>query len=618
MDKNQTIGLILIAVILGLYFMYLAPKQNQNNPAMVDTTQNIDTLSTTNLDTTSYANNQINDTLPDSVKQNLLLDKFGQFANAAKGEENLFTVENNLVKLTFDTKGGRIYTAELKKYKTYKKTPAILFDGPANRFYFNLITKNNQIINTNDLYFEKEISKDKQGNQIVKLRAKVSDNQYLEYVYTLKPDSYLIDFNVNFVNLKDVISNKMTYLELHWKEYVRKLERGEKFEKLNTKPYYKLYEGNVEAIKNTKDQVEKVVDLKSRWISYKQQFFNTTLINKNYFSYAKIKYSKIDDDTVNLAIMSSRISIPFRIDDKTDVPLAFYIGPNKYSILRKIKVDGHKLQMEKLIPYGKSLTAWINKFMIIPMFNFLSKYISNMGIIILIMTLVIKLLLFPLTYQSYASSAKMRIIKPELDKVLSKIPENKQMERQQATMNLYKKAGVKPLGGCLPMLLQFPILVAMFRFFPAAIELRQKSFLWVHDLSTYDAIVSWHTKILGFDHISLFTLLMAITMVINTMLTNQNMDSSNQQAKSMKFMMYLMPLLMIVWFNNYSAGLSYYYFLASLIGIIQVYAIRVLMDEEKVLKQMRENMKNPAKVKKSKFQQKLEEMQKQQEKYRKK
>ena len=230
------------------------------------------------------------------------------------------------------------------------------------------------------------------------------------------------------------------------------------------------------------------------------------------------------------------------------------------------------------------------------------------------MTLIIKLLLFPLTYKSYASSAKMRIIKPELDKVLAKIPEKDQMKRQQATMDLYRKAGVKPLGGCLPMLLQFPILVAMYRFFPASIELRQKPFLWVHDLSTYDAIITWKTHIPGLgNHLSLFTLLMAITMVINTKLSSQNMDSSNPQAKSMQFMMYLFPLLMIIWFNDYSAGLSYYYFLATLIGIIQIYTIRALIDDEKVLAEMRQNMKNPKKVKKSKFQQRLEEMQKQQQ-----
>jgi len=619
MDRNQTIGFVLILALLGFYFLYLAPKQEELNQSTTDTVQTTQNQNITKItDTNNFVISPEKDTLTDSLKQTMLFNKFGQFANAATGKKEFYTAENDVLKLTFDSKGGRIYTAELKDYKTYAKTPAILFDGAQNKFYFNLLLNNNIIINTKDLYFENKTEVDSAGNTIVKLQAKVNDDKYIEYVYTLKPNSYLVDFEVHFVNLDDIISRKMTHIELYWKEYVRKLERGEKFEKQYTHPLYKLYKGDVENIKNTKDSTVEQVELKSRWISYKQQYFNTTLLSKNYFSSAQIKCIKLKEDTTNLYIMSSRLTVPFRLEKDVNVPMAFFIGPNKYSLLKKVKIDGTKMQMEKLIPYGKSIIAWVNKLVIIPMFNFLEKYISNFGIIILIMTLVIKLVLFPLTYQSYASSAKMRIIKPELDKALKNIPEKDQMKRQQATMNLYKKAGVKPLGGCLPMLLQFPILVAMYRFFPAAIELRQQTFLWVKDLSSYDAILTWNANIplLG-NHISLFTLLMAVAMVVNTMLTNQNMDSSNPQAKSMKFMMYLMPVMMIVWFNNYSAGLSYYYFLATLIGIIQIYAIRLMMNEEKVLKQMRENMKNPQKAKKSKFQQRLEEIQKQQNQQRK-
>ncbi len=618
MDRNQTIGFVLILILLGVYFYFFSPKPAQKQTNTQDTTQNDTTQNVVGgQDTTVTADSVVNnsDSINDSIVNVKLTDKFGPFANAAKGKQKFITVENNLMKVKFSTKGGNIYSVDLKKYLTYDKKPAILFKGNKNQFYFKFFV-NKKLISTKDLYFEPVTNNENitvNDTTVFKLRAKVSDNTYLEYVYTFSPDNYMLNFNVNFVNLDKYMPKNTTFIELYWNEQVRRLERGEKLERRETKLMYKLYKGSVETLTPTKQQKSKKEDLNVRWISFKQQFFNSTLIAKNYFLSADLSYKSLQNDSTNLYFMSSVIKVPFKVGAKTQIPMYYYFGPNKYSILRKIKVNNEKLELERLIPYGKSLIAWINKFMIIPMFNFFGRFIHNYGIIILIMTLIIKLLLFPLTYQSYASSAKMRIIKPELDKVLAKIPEKDQMKRQQATMDLYKKAGVKPLGGCLPMLLQFPILVAMYRFFPASIELRQKPFLWVHDLSTYDAILTWKTHIPGLgNHLSLFTILMAITMVINTKLSSQNMDSSNSQAKSMKFMMYLFPLLMIIWFNDYSAGLSYYYFLATLIGIIQIYTIRALIDDEKVLAQMRENMKNPKKVKKSKFQQRLEEMQKQQ------
>ncbi len=614
MDRNQTIGFVLILILLGVYFYFFSPKPAPKQTNTQDTTQNI--VPQTQDTTTTIDTLVSNDTINDSIVEVRLKEQFGPFANAAKGEQKLITVENNLMKVKFSTKGGNIYSVELKNYLTYDKKPAILFEGDENQFYFKFFA-DNKLVSTKDLYFEPvENSENITVNDTTqfKLRAKISDNSYLEYVYTFSPDNYMIDFDVNFVNLDKYMPINTTFIELYWNELVRRLERGEKLERRDTKLMYKLYKGSVESLTPGKEEKSEKEDLNIRWISYKQQFFNSTLIAENYFLSADLSYKALENDSTNLYFMSSEIKVPFRVGSKTQIPMYYYFGPNKYSILRKIKVNNEKLELEKLIPYGKGLIAWINKFMIIPMFNFFGRFIHNYGIIILIMTLIIKLLLFPLTYKSYASSAKMRIIKPELDKVLAKIPEKDQMKRQQATMDLYRKAGVKPLGGCLPMLLQFPILVAMYRFFPASIELRQKPFLWVKDLSTYDAIITWKTHIIGLgNHLSLFTLLMAITMVINTKLSSQNMDSSNPQAKSMRFMMYLFPLMMIIWFNDYSAGLSYYYFLATLIGIIQIYTIRALIDDEKVLAEMRENMKNPKKVKKSKFQQRLEEMQKQQQ-----
>ncbi len=626
MDKNQFIGLILIGAILFGYVLLNKrnapeiPVNQQDTTKIIDSIEQneIDTIIENLPDTTAIASDT--NTL-DSTK-NIWVENFGDFANAAQGEQKFVTIQNNKIKLKISTKAGRIYSAELTEYKTYNKGPLILFDGDKNTFNFTFTTRGNKIINTQDLYFEPELNEQiidaSKNEQKISLRAKVSDNQYLEYVYTLRPDDYMVDFDVNFVNLNNIIPRSNTFLKLNWTEYVQHLERGEDWEKRNTLLYYKLYQSDVEKLSNRKDVTQEDITVKVRWISYKQQFFNTAFFAKEYFENAKLTCSKVpEDDTVNLFVMSSDITVPYRSSDNQQIKFAYYFGPNKYPVLKKIKIDDEKMMMQKMIPLGGKWLSWINTGLFIPMFNFLSKFIENYGIIILIITVLIKLLLFPLTYKSYASAAKMRILKPEIDKALEKIPKDKQMERQQATMNLYKKAGVNPMGGCLPTLLQFPILVALYRFFPASIELRQKAFLWVKDLSTYDAIVSWsgNIPILNWifgHHISLFTLLMAVAMLISTKLNSQNMDSSNQQAKSMKFMMYLMPLMMIVWFNNYSAALSYYYFLSTLISILQIYIIRSLIDEKKVLAQMRENMKKPLKEKKSNFQKRLEEMQKQQ------
>lgn len=639
MDKNQIIGFLLIGVVLIGYVMLTKPSEKEiqqqqrikDSLAIVEQIRVQDSINKSNaIAISDTANNVVQDNVvipqeiendtTDSLSANLLADTYGPFANAAKGEKEYYYLQNDKLTVKISNKGGRVYSATLSDYTTHNKKPLVIFDGDSNRFNINFFIQD-KLIKTEDLFFEAEdydakIRANKTEQKLV-LRAKISDKKYLEYVYTIKPNEYLIDFDINFVNLDKIIPINTTYLELYWEEYVKYLERGEKWETQNTMFFYKLYQSSVENLKNRKDKDDEEISSKIRWISYKQQFFNATLIAKEHFDYAKISTEKLENDTTNLFLMKSKITVPFHHNKNEEINLAFYFGPNKYSILNKIKINDEKMDMGELIPLGGKLLAPINKYAIIPMFNFLGKFITNYGIIILIMTFIIKLVLFPLTYKSYASGAKMRIIKPELDKALTKYPEDKKMERQQATMSLYKKAGVNPMGGCLPMLFQFPILIALYRFFPASIELRQKTFLWVKDLSTYDAILTWEANIpivnwIFGNHISLFTLLMAVAMVFSTKMNNQNMDSSNPQAKSMKYMMYLMPVMMIVWFNAYSAGLSYYYFLSSLIGIIQILVIRAMINEKKVLTSMRENMKKPTVKKKSKFQKRLEEAQKQQ------
>ncbi len=629
MDKNQISGFVLIGLILVGFYFLTKPKENIDNQIIQDTVISIQDTNNQQITNDTVIihdtiDNQVvlNDTTVDSLVAVQLTQKYGAFANAATGEQEFTTVENNKIKIVFTNKGGRIYSVQLKDFVTHSQDSLILFSGDSNRFNMSFYAEGNKLIQTEQLYFQPEIIETDTA-KIVSFKAKISDSKYLEFAYILKDDKYLIDFDVNFVNLSEAIAVSNTFVVLNWDEYVKHLEQGEKWERQNTLLYYKLLNDNVEKMSNRKTSEEEIT-AKVRWVSYKQQFFNSTLIAESSFDNATLKCEALPDDTVNMFLMSSKLSVPFQAND-TKLKFKYYFGPNNYSDLRKIAIGDTKLQIDKIIPLGGKYLGIINKGVIIPLFNFLGRFISNYGIIILVLTLIIKLVLFPLTYKSYASAAKMKILKPEIDKALEKIPKDKQMERQQATMALYKKAGVSPMGGCLPTLLQMPILIALYRFFPSSIELRQKSFLWAKDLSSYDAIVSWHGNIpivnmIFGNHISLFTLLMAVTMVFNTMLTSANstMDASNPQGKSMKYMMYLMPVMMIVWFNGYSAGLSYYYFLSTLIGVIQVLLIRKFIDEEKVLNKLRINMKNKKEVKKSKFQARLEEVQKQQNRAKKK
>ena len=624
MDRNQFLGLLLIGLLLFGYMFWQNKQMKQHQPAA-------DSLK---VDTTQIVNQQVpaapsqqpvqqKDTITDTLTQNKLIAQFGDFGKQAQGQEKFITLENNKLIVRFTNKGARVYSVQVRRYKTHFGDSLILFDGPQNRFNITF-SANRRPIPTEKFFFIPQTSDTlliaNQKEQKLIFRLYYSDDKWIDYVYSLKPDSYVLNFSLVFHNMKDIIPPNTTYLDLYWKTYMPPLEQGEKWELQQMNIFYKFFQSDVSSLSPRKSEVEKEIPTKLRWISFKHQFFSSVLIAYDFFDEAKLKMAVNKDTSIKaLKIMEAQIDIPFKPLEQKQVKMAYYFGPNKYSILRKIKLKpDDDLQLEKMIPLGKGLIRWINKFIIIPLFNILGRFISNYGIIILLMTIIIKLVLFPLTYRTYMSSAKMRVLQPELKKVLEKIPEKDQMKRQQATMELYRKAGVSPLGGCLPTLLQFPILVAMFRFFPASIELRQQAFLWVKDLSSYDVLISWHTNIpLIGNHISLFALLMALSMVVSTKLNSTTTDESNPAAQSMKIMMWTMPVLLFIWFNNYSAALSYYYFLANLISIGQIYLVRAMIDEEQILRQLKENVKKN-KTKKSKWQQRLEEMQKQQEKMRKK
>jgi len=410
---------------------------------------------------------------------------------------------------------------------------------------------------------------------------------------------------MNFVGMNNVIASNVNYLDLKWLIYVPQQEKGRKNESNYTAIYYKYFQDEVDnfSTRSSKDVMEKNIPTGLRWVAFKDQFFSSVLIADNSFANGTVKQEAVPEPSKYLNVFTAELGVPYQNAPRDSVNMAFYFGPNKYTILKK-----HGMELQELVSLGSWIIKWINQYVIIFLFNFLNKYIANYGIIILLLTVIIKLVLFPLTYKSYLSMAKMRVLKPQIDEINARIPKDKSMERQQATMALYKKVGVSPMGGCLPTLLQMPILLAMFRFFPSSIELRQQSFLWAKDLSTYDSILQLPFNIPFYgDHVSLFTILMTVSTILSMKINNQAQTSSSMPG--MKQMMYVMPVMFMFILNNFSAGLTYYYFLANMITFGQNAVIKHYVDDEAILKKLHENKKKP--VKKSKFQARIEEAAKQ-------
>lgn len=611
MDRNSIIGIIIIAAILVVYGIFTSPSKEQleKNKQIRDSIERVYSDSVLSIAKLQAEKSALTPTLTasdsiatDSLRKESLSNQFGVFSNTAEGENEFYTLENENIKALISSKGGRLYSVELKKFKRYDSLPLILFDGDSTVFGLKFFAQNRSI-STNEMYFKKVEGKN--PNEF-SMRLYAEPDKYLEYAYRLDPDSLMLKLNINFVGLRDIISDNSNYLTLNWDCNIHAQEKGVDFENTYTGLYYKFYNEEVDNLSETSMKEEETIRTKLKWIGYKQQFFSSVLIAEDAFQGATISSTQFKHKSL-LKILKSEISIPYEAKSEYTFPMKFYFGPNHYNTLT---AQGENLELERLVPlgWGFFLMQWINRFAVIPVFNFLEKYISNYGIIILILTILLKLVLFPLTYKSYQSTAKMRVLKPQIDEINAKIPKEKTMERQQATMALYKKVGVNPMGGCLPMLLQFPILIAMFRFFPASIELRQKSFLWADDLSSYDSIATLPFEIPFYgSHVSLFTILMTISTLIYTHIQNKNNPSQNSMP-GMKLMMYLMPIMFLFWFNSYASGLSYYYFLANVITFTQMELIRRFMiDDESVLRKLQESKLKPAK-KKSSFQEKLEKM----------
>jgi YidC/Oxa1 family membrane protein insertase len=614
MDRNTIIGLVTIFLILIGFSYFNRPSQEQLelNKRRSDSIAHVKAEQQKNLlenpVTAQPANNQ-----RAQVKESTNSLNSTVFAESTSGKERIITLENNLIRLKVSTLGGYIHSAEVKNFYTYSKEPLILFNKEKNNFGLQF-WGNNINVETFKLFFTPNSTdtlifvENGANAQSLTMRLVAGDSSYIDYVYTIHPESYLIDFDIQFSNMDKVISGNTNSIDLIWDVLLSQLEKNPKKEAEYTSIAYHLPNGDFEELNPRGETAKEEVKTKIKWIGYKQQFFSTFLVAEDNFLNANFNSVNVLENN-HIKYFSSRIALPVDNLKNDKCNLKMYFGPNHFNTLKS-----YNYAFEDVVPLGGWLIGWINRYVIIFLFDILDNIIGSYGLIILLLTIIIKLALFPLTYKSYFSQAKMRVLKPQVDAINAKYPKKEDaMKKQQAVMGLYKKVGVSPLGGCLPMLIQFPFLIAMFRFFPASFELRQKSFLWAEDLSTYDSIVQLPIDIPFYgDHISLFTLLMAAALYFTSKLSADQMADTNAQMPGMKFMMlYMMPLMLVVWFNSYASGLSYYYFLANVITLGQTYLIRKTVNDGEILKKLNENAKKPQT--KSKFQEKLEMMAKQQQ-----
>lgn len=610
MDKNTIIGLVLIAGIFVGFSIYqssqarkLAEIQAQQDsialarmPSPVDT----DTVSVNSVAADSSA-------VESSARNQPSVYKDSALAGAAKAEAQIVTLENSKIKVQFTTRGAQPYSVMVKNYFNYDSTELYIFKPGKAEYSLGVYT--GEDIQTRNFTF----SIAGQTDSSLVMRLPFNGGGYLEQKYILHKDSYNVTDQLSFVG--GIIPRKVNSIDVDFDVTIPRMEKGYKNESQYSKLDY-YFNGDKKPVEIGRGRSgSKRVDSKLSWFAFQQQFFSAIVRAPQQFSSGDLAVNFLpqDDPDRNLMTCSAKMRTEITPEQNITIPFEFYFGPNNFKLLKS-----YDQKYEKIIPLGGSLVGWFTKFVIIPLFDFFRRYTANFGLIILLMTIVIKIVVFPLTYKSYASSAKMTALKPEMDKINAKFThaddQQEQMKKQQATMDLYKRAGVSPMGGCLPTLLTFPILWAMFRFFPASIELRQQPFLWCHDLSAYDSILDYGTNIpiLG-DHLSLFALLMAVTMWVYSKLTMATQAGGNDaNAASMRFMsLWMMPIMMFFICNGLSAALSYYYLLSQMISIFRTWIVRKTINQDAILAKVKASEGKP--VPKSKWQQRLESAQKMQE-----
>ena len=606
MNKNTIIGFLLIGVIM-FGFTWYQSRQYQEQAAVqaqLDSIARVEQMAAMAMDSVKKAQGAGEGT---SAKVSVIpAYKDTMLTSARMAEAAIYRLANDKIEVEFTSRGAQPYSVKINDYKSYDSTDLYLIRPDMSRYDIKLYAGEN--INTKDFNFEVV----EHSDSVIVMRLPFSNGGYIQQRYALTAGSYSLYNELSLVGMDGIVPRNVSMLDIDWNVVIPRLEKGYRYEKqYSMLDFYFTGDKKPEQIARGKDGSERV-DTKVKWFAFQQQFFSAIMTSENEFASADfaVKYFNEDDPSRNLMACSAKLRSDFNIASGDVVlPYEFYFGPNDYSTLKK-----YDQKYEKIIPLGGWLVGWISRFVIIPCFNFLGKFISNYGLIILLMTIIIRVVISPLTIKSYKSSAKMQVLKPEIDQLNKKYPNEKDaMKKQQAMMDLYRKAGISPMGGCLPMLLQMPILFAMFRFFPACIDLRQQKFLWADDLSAYDSIWDFgvNVPLLG-DHLSLFALLMAVTMFFYSKMTSSQMSDDPNMA-GMKFMsVWMMPIMMFFICNNLSSALSYYYLLSNIFTMAQTWYIRkFVVTEDRVRAEMVANANKPKQ--KSKWQQRLEEAQKMQE-----
>ena len=608
-DYNSFIGMLLLGGIMLWYFNTNKPEvepQKTSTEQVIDSTQNT-TVDTKTIDNELLAEN-------DSLQNIALINKFGAFAySAINGNEGTKVLENELVKLTIDNKGGQIVTAEIKNYKTYDSLPLYMIKDNNASFNINFGTTDNRILNTKDLFFEPTYSKNG-DNQVLSMKLKVSDSQFLEYRYEMKPKEYMVDFSIRSQGLSNVF-NSSNPINLDWSLKGYRHEKSLKTENSMYSYYYYKTEDEVDYLNAGNTEVVNDVD----WVAYKQHFFTSNLLTDKPFNNATVTSTDLVKDEQIDTVFTKKFEL------KTPLALAggelnynmkWFYGPSDYNLLKTYEGT----DLDEIADLGWGIFGFLNRVIFYPVFNLLKGFLSNYGLIIILMTIVVRIIMSPLVYKSYLSSAKMKVIRPELQELNEKYPgKENAMKRQQEMMAIQRKAGVSMMSGCVPALLQMPVFFALFKFFPTNISLRQESFLWAEDLSSYDTIFMLPFEIPFYgNHVSLFPILASVA-IFFYMKMNQsqqmNMQAPPQEgmpdmSKMMKYMIYLSPIMMLFFFNNYASSLSLYYFVSNLLTIAIMLVIKnFVIDEEKIHAQIEENKKKPQKV--SKFRQRIDAAMKQ-------
>ena len=605
MDKNTIIGLVLIGILLVGFSILSRPSQEQLE-AQQHYYDSIAQVQQREAELQAKAEAAL------ANEKAARRDSTSLFFNAMQGTNEQITIENNVASLTLSTKGGTIYQSVLKEYMEQDKaTPLTLFRGGDASLNF-LFYNREEIIQTKDYYFTPV----QQTDSSVTMRLQADSTSYIDFRYAMHPDNYLVDFTIQAVGMDGKLASTNKHVDIEWSERARQIEKGYTYENRLAELTYKIDGEGSDYLSANQDDKEEIAETLN-WIAFKNQFFSAVMLSEAGFQKAKLESKMDQKGSGYIKDYNAEMNTAFDPTGAEPTKLYFYFGPNHYKTLTALDKGRDKdWELNRLVYLGWPLFRWINKWIIINLFDWLSALGLSMGVVLLFLTIIVKAAVFPATWKTYLSSAKMRVLKPKIDEINKKYPKQEDaMKKQQEIMGVYSQYGVSPMGGCLPMLIQFPIFIALFMFIPSAIELRQQSFLWADDLSTYDAIITFpfHIPFMG-SHLSLFCLLMTVTNILNAKFMMQQQDTgANPQMAAMKWMQYLMPIMFLFILNDYPSGLNYYYFISTLISVVTTIILRKTTDEGKLLAQLEARKKDPKQMRKTGFAARLEAMQKQAE-----